>query len=156
MFIGIHLKIDRSCLSTRYLNNSGVETQIFFGDALPAQRIWVVAARSGPYCLVLNDAWNAKNLITKHATISKPFSPSEVPNSAPTNSYHIISFNIGLGHTKTCKQRGSGYGMEFGLNESITQLAHRNEKTHVLKLLLALEPKGGDAASTHRKCQIWI
>lgn len=60
--------------------------------------------------------------------------------SSQLSSNQLISFNIGLGHIKTCRQRGSGYGMEFGLNETITQLAHRNEKTHVLKLLLALEP----------------
>eukprot|EP00435_Cladocopium_sp_Y103_P043588 s666_g12.t1 len=33
----------------------------------------------------------------------------------------------------------ASYGMEFGLNENITQLARRNDKTEALQLLLTLE-----------------
>lgn len=36
-----------------------------------------------------------------------------------------------------------GYGMEFGLNENITQLARRNDKTEAFQLLLTLEQCGG-------------
>ena len=35
-----------------------------------------------------------------------------------------------------------GYGMEFGLNENITQLARRNDKTQAFQLLLTLEQCG--------------